>query len=207
MMSLSTRLIIPLLLLPFAALAQDSPAKPRAAPSEDAAVAMKEDPARSEEIADLLIKAKKRVSVEALQTMSARNKQKVMAYYRQAKAVTTDNRVLARGLSGVINGYSDIEGILAYLDGDQSGPLPLPYTQFKTALESNPFPGADRLLQKEIDLSRQLEDKLIAMFKKETAETERRTAEIKLRTAETEREIEEIRKQTELIKKLLQAMK
>jgi hypothetical protein len=150
------------------------------------------DPANNAEIIELLTKAKKRGAIESLPKLSLASKAKVMKYFKAAKAQTPDNRTLAGGLSGAINGYSEIENIRAYLDGDRSGTLPMPYTQFKTALEFNPFPGAEAMLGKELELSKQLEDALVAVFKRETAENRRETAEI--------------RKQTEIIKAILKAM-
>lgn len=158
-----------------------------------------DDPANSAEIAELLTKAKKRVALGNLATLPTSSKIKVMAYFKAARAHTPENRTLAGGLSGVINGYREIENIRAYLNGDQSGNLPMPYTQFKTALEFNPFPGAEAMLGKELELSKQLEDALVAIFRRETAENRRETAE-------NRREAAEIRKQTEIIRAIIKAM-
>ena len=146
---------------------------------------LKEDPAKNPELLAMLEKFNKKTALEKLPTLDTGKRERIMGYYKLAKAQPgLNDRTVASGVSGMVLGYVEVEDVRRFVEeysktGKLPKGLPLPYANFKGASEK--FPGAEVYLASELSSTKKLDEQIGVILDTVIADADKRSADAKKR--------------------------
>ena len=167
-------------------------------------LALKEDPAKDPELLTLLEKFKKKETVEGLPSLNAPQRERVMGYYKLAKAQAgLPERAVANGVSSMVLGYRAVEDVRQFVKtyaetGRVPKGLPTPNANFLNA--AGRFPGADAYLKEELEATKDLDGEIIAILETIKADADKRAADADKRAADGKKQLESLNRILKLLK-------